>query len=169
MQDGEEDGNNNGDINGNSEMVDLHDRRIQEEREREAQSRERSQILREEVMVNEFQDIAIDIIPPQPIITARVVNENDDGILTRVQGAFSLDHSENEANVQIHSCENIDVLVEEGTKDNITSSSQNEMLAMGEGTSQNISLNTIETNISDYSKQRENKNSSDDSEPSDKL
>ena len=169
MEDGEEDGNNNGDINGNSEMVDLHDRRIQEEREREAQSRERSQLQRDEVMLNEFQDITLDILPQQQVITAQVVHENDDGTCSSVQGAFSLAHSENEVNVQIHSCENIDVLEEEGTKDNITSSSQNEMLAMGEGTSQNISLNTIETNISDYSKQSENKNSSDNSEPSDKL
>ena len=30
-----EDNNNNGDVNGNSEMVDLHSRRLQEERERE--------------------------------------------------------------------------------------------------------------------------------------
>ena len=29
-----DDGNNNGDINGNSEMIDLHNRRLQEERER---------------------------------------------------------------------------------------------------------------------------------------
>merc|ERR1719189_19068 len=65
MEDGEEDGNNNGDINGNSVMVDLHDRGIQEEREREAQSRERSQLQRDEVMLNEFQDIALDIIPQQ--------------------------------------------------------------------------------------------------------
>ena len=41
IEDGE-DNNNNGDINGNSEMIDLHDRRIQEERARELQVRERN-------------------------------------------------------------------------------------------------------------------------------
>ena len=54
----EEDDNNNGDINGNSDMIDLHNRRIQEEREREEEARQRvSQQQSEEAIANEMQDL----------------------------------------------------------------------------------------------------------------
>ena len=61
MEDGE-DNNNNGDINGNSEMIDLHDRRIHEERERELQVRERNANSIEELVVIQERNIVSDRI-----------------------------------------------------------------------------------------------------------
>ena len=53
MHEDGEDGNNNGDINGNSEMIDLHNRRLQEERERAEQAREReAQLHIDEISIN---------------------------------------------------------------------------------------------------------------------
>jgi hypothetical protein len=175
MENGEEDGNNNGDINGNSEMIDLHNRRIQEEREREAQSRERrTHQHREEIMLNEMQDIDISLIPPphrQNIDDQEEYNEPDNDILSRVRGAFSLDHPQNELNLQINSCENQDVPVGEDSKDNnITNSSENETsVTIVEETPRNICVDRVDANLSDYLQQNENKNSNDDSEPSDNL
>jgi len=97
MEDEGEDGNNNGDINGNSEMIDLHNRMIQEEREREEQVRERnSQVNREEITINEIQDINLDIISEfqrqrNNAVTQERVVESNFNVACIVQGAGNLD------------------------------------------------------------------------------
>ena len=108
MEDEGEDGNNNGDINGNSEMIDLHNRRIQEEREREEQVRERNaQLSREQITINEIQDIDIDLISEfqrqhNNIVTEeQVVEPNPNSALT-VQGAGGLDQQQITIEMQRH-------------------------------------------------------------------
>ena len=55
-----EDNNNNGDVNGNSEMVDLHSRRLQEEREREQLVLQRNAPSLEEIVtIHEEPNIII--------------------------------------------------------------------------------------------------------------
>ena len=58
-----EDNNNNGDVNGNSEMVDLHSRRLQEEREREQLVLERNAPSLEEIVtIHEEPNIIIEAV-----------------------------------------------------------------------------------------------------------
>ena len=171
MEDGEEDGNNNGDINGNSEMIDLHNRRIQEEREREAQNRERTiQLHREDAMLNEMQDLDLSLIPPlqRHNIDDQEQYETDSNISSTVRGAFSLDHPQNQMNLQIDLCENPD---NGCSKENtITNPSENETsAAIGKEPPRNICDNSVDANSSDYLQRNENKNRRDESEPSDEL
>ena len=170
MEDGEEDGNNNGDINGNSEMIDLHNRRLQEEREREAQNRERTiQLHREDAMLNEMQDLDLSLIPPlqRHNIDDQEQYETDRNISSRVRGAFSVDHPQNQMDLQINLSENPDSGCSKD--DTITNSSENETSATGKETPRNICDNSVDANSSDYLQRNKNKNSSDESEPPDEL
>ena len=125
-------------------------------------------------MLNEVQDIDLSLIPPpgrQNIDDQAEYDEPHNSILSRVQGAFSLDHPQNDMNLQINLCEYPDVPVGEIPKDNnITNSSENETSTnLREGSRQNICANRVDGNISDELRRNENKNNSDDSKPSDKL
>ena len=93
MEDGE-DNNNNGDINGNSEMIDLHDRRIQEERERELQVRERNANSIEELVAIQEQNIVSDRIPSTQSHNINLPQINNESVESTEEGA-SADSSKN--------------------------------------------------------------------------
>ena len=93
MEDGE-DNNNNGDINGNSEMIDLHDRRIQEERERELQVRERNANSLEELVAIQEQNIVSERIPSTQSHNIDLSQINNESVESPEEGA-SADTCEN--------------------------------------------------------------------------
>ena len=111
----EEDGNNNGDINGNSEMVDLHHRRLQEEREREELRNEQLREREQEMAVPEMQerieilDLGIGQIHahpsnvdaiPGPNIANPEINLSTDGREVQGQNNGSTIHAEQHVNIQ---------------------------------------------------------------------
>merc|ERR1712126_513505 len=89
-----EDNNNNGDINGNSEMIDLHDRRIQEERERELQVRERNANSLEELVAIQEQNIVSERIPSTQSHNIDLSQINNESVESPEEGA-SADTCEN--------------------------------------------------------------------------
>merc|ERR1712133_75116 len=89
-----EDNNNNGDINGNSEMIDLHDRRIQEERERELQVRERNANSLEELVAIQEQNIVSERIPSTQSHNIDFSQINNESVESPEEGA-SADTCEN--------------------------------------------------------------------------
>ena len=93
MEDGE-DNNNNGDINGNSEMIDLHDRRIQEERERELQVRERNANSTEEQVAIQERNIVSERISSTQSHNINLPQINNESVESPEEGA-STDTSKN--------------------------------------------------------------------------
>ena len=93
MEDGE-DNNNNGDINGNSEMIDLHDRRIQEERERELQVRERNANSTEEQVAIQERNIVSERISSTQSHNINLPPINNESVESPEEGA-STDTSKN--------------------------------------------------------------------------
>ena len=86
MEDGE-DNNNNGDINGNSEMIDLHDRRIQEERERELQVRERNANSTEEQVAIQERNIVSERISSTQSHNINLPQINNESVESPEEGA----------------------------------------------------------------------------------
>merc|ERR1712126_27954 len=91
---GGEDNNNNGVINGNSEMIDLHDRRIQEERERELQVRERNANSMEELVAIQERNAVSERIPSAQSHNINLPLINNESIESPEEGA-SADTSKN--------------------------------------------------------------------------
>merc|ERR1712133_11567 len=89
-----EDNNHGGDINGNSEMIDLHDRRIQEERERELQVRERNANSIEELVAIQERNIVSERIPSTQSHDINIPQINNESVESPGEGA-SADTSKN--------------------------------------------------------------------------
>ena len=141
IEDGE-DGNNNGDINGNSEMVDLHNRRIQEEREREQQQvRERNVHVEEEPMVNiEDRNVIIErTLAPQihDINLEEAPNELIEDHL--VQGACALDYSTHINDVHEDNKEQVEDSADNLIAINVPSSTSLALLADKDNITENAS------------------------------
>ena len=156
-----EDNNNNGDVNGNSEMVDLHSRRLQEEREREQLVLERNAPSLEEIVtIHEEPNIIIEEASNtlSHDITSRQTNshtsEND-----IIEGASALISSKSTTASEVR--KEVDNSVETSTaRDNLSHSN------LPSRSAENLTENKSNEGNSSPSVDKDNKNKNSDEDKS---